>query len=92
MTKLLCFLLVRAWRGPAALPPQTIFGPRATPMFGEVITSAILELLIYPVSLELSPGIICRRCQLHGEIEEAVRLAVKKPVGRERVDGGHRAP
>ena len=42
--------------------------------------------------LQLSPGIIGCRCQLHGENKEAFRLAVEKAVSRKRLDGRHGAP
>ena len=43
-------------------------------------------------ALELSSGIVRRRCQLHGEIKEAFRLSVEKSVGRKGRDGGHGTP
>ena len=44
------------------------------------------------IPLQLAPGIVRCRCQLHGEIKEAFRLAVEKSVGRKGRDGGHGTP
>jgi hypothetical protein len=49
-------------------------------------------LFVSLVLLQLTPGIVCCRCQPHCEIKETFRLAIEKSVGREGLDCGYRTP
>src|SRR6266403_2872385 len=55
----------------------------------ETVSLTLLVHFLSLVRLQLPPGIIRCRCQLHGEFKEVLRLAEEEQVVREDLDRGH---